>query len=58
MSDQDHIYHRERAKQCRDMAELANDPDVRRRHEELASLHAGRAELYEVRTAASGQTAP
>jgi hypothetical protein len=28
------------------MAELASDPDVRRRHEELASLHAGRAALY------------
>ncbi|HWJ38254.1 MAG TPA: hypothetical protein VNR86_05790 [Sphingomicrobium sp.] len=27
------------------MAELASDPDVRRRHEELARLHAGRAAL-------------
>ena len=39
--DQD--YHRERERHCRSMAELANDPDVRRRHEELANLHATRA---------------
>jgi len=38
--DQD--YHRERVRQCRIMAEQASDPDVRRRHEELADLHAGR----------------
>jgi hypothetical protein len=57
MSYEDHIYHRERAKHCRDMAELASDPEVRRRHEELASLHAGRAELYQVPTAPSGQSA-
>jgi hypothetical protein len=25
------------------MAELASDPDIRRRHEELAELHASRA---------------
>jgi hypothetical protein len=46
MSYENSIYHRERAQHCRAMAELAKDPDVRRRHEELASLHAHRAALY------------
>jgi hypothetical protein len=46
MSYEDHVYHRERERHCRAMAELAQDPDVRRRHEELASLHAGRAALH------------
>jgi hypothetical protein len=46
MSNEIHLYHREREQHCRAMAELASDPDVRRRHEELASLHAGRAALY------------
>ena len=35
-------YHREREQQCREMAESAADPDIRRRHEELAELHASR----------------
>ena len=39
---QDPSYHRERERQCRELAELASDPDVRRRHFELADLHAGR----------------
>jgi hypothetical protein len=42
MSDLDQDYHRLRVRQCREMAEQARDPDVRRRHEELAELHAGR----------------
>jgi hypothetical protein len=46
MSLQHQTYHREREQHCREMAELASDPEVRRRHEELASLHAGRAALY------------
>ena len=46
MSHEHHNYHREREQHCRAMAQLAQDPDVRRRHEELASLHAGRAALY------------
>ncbi|GAA3907352.1 hypothetical protein GCM10022276_27250 [Sphingomonas limnosediminicola] len=46
MSYEDHVYHQERARQCQTMAESASDPDVKRRHEELASLHAGRAALY------------
>lgn len=48
MSHEHHNYHLEREQQCREMAQLASDPDVRRRHEELASLHAGRAALYGV----------
>ena len=51
MSYESHIYHREREQHCRAMAELASDPEVRRRHEELASLHAGRAALYSKLTA-------
>jgi hypothetical protein len=47
MSNEDHVYHRERERHCRSMTALANDPDVRRRHEALASLHAGRAALYD-----------
>ena len=37
-------YHRLRAEQCRAMAESAADPDVRRRHRQLAELHSGAAE--------------
>jgi hypothetical protein len=43
MSDENMAYHRQREQQCRDLAETASDPDVRRRHEELADLHASRA---------------
>ena len=43
MSLEQMAYHRQRAQQCRELAECATDPDVRRRHEELARLHAGRA---------------
>ena len=43
MSFEDQLYHRDRERQCRSMADSASDPDVRRRHEELAELHAGRA---------------
>jgi hypothetical protein len=46
MSQDDHTYHRQREQHCRTMAKLAKDPEVRRRHEQLASLHAGRAALY------------
>lgn len=55
MSYEDHVYHREREQRCREMAELANDPDVRRRHEELASLHASRAALYDGMSNSGGQ---
>ena len=43
MSYAEHDYHRDRERHCRGMAELASNPDVRRRHEELAELHASRA---------------
>ena len=42
MSYEDMAYHRQREQHCRELAEMASDPDVRRRHEELADLHAGR----------------
>lgn len=57
MSYEHHIYHREREQHCREMAQLAEDPEVRRRHEELASLHAGRAALYSSMTEAAAQFA-
>ena len=40
MARNDPRYHRERERQCRELAERASDPDVRRRHVELAELHA------------------
>lgn len=43
MSFDQMAYHRQREQHCREMAETAADPDVRRRHEELADLHANRA---------------
>ncbi|HYX46072.1 MAG TPA: hypothetical protein VE820_04535 [Sphingomicrobium sp.] len=43
MSYHDHDYHRQRERHCRSMADLAGDPEVRRRHEQLAELHATRA---------------
>ncbi len=43
MSYEDMAYHRQREQHCREMAEIASDPDVRRRHEELADLHASRS---------------
>jgi hypothetical protein len=55
MGYDDQIYHRERERQCRSMARRAADPDVRRRHEELAQLHAGRAETTTGMTDTGGQ---
>ena len=46
MSYEDMAYHLEREQNCREMAETASDPDVRRRHEELADLHASRVSQY------------
>lgn len=47
MSHDDHIYyHRERERHCRSMAKLAADPEVSRRHSELAELHAARAAQF------------
>jgi hypothetical protein len=42
MNSIDLAYHRLREQQCRSMAETASNPEVRRRHEELADLHAGK----------------
>jgi len=50
----DHMYHREREQHCRSLAQTASDPDVRRRHEELADLHASRAAQYDGITEVSG----
>ena len=47
MSYEDHHYHRQRERHCRSLAELAPDPEVRRRHEQLAELHASRAAMYD-----------
>lgn len=33
-------FHYQREQECRDMAAAATDPEIRRRHEELAELHA------------------
>lgn len=46
MSYEDRQYHQNRERHCRSMAEIASDPDVRRRHEELAELHASRAQQF------------
>jgi hypothetical protein len=46
MNYEDQLYHRDREQHCRTMAEVASDPDIRRRHRELAELHAGRAARY------------
>ena len=42
MSYEQMAYHRQREQHCREMADIATDPDVRRRHQELAELHASR----------------
>lgn len=57
MSHEDHAYHREREQHCRTLAESASDPDVRRRHEELAELHASRAAMYDGYGGATGASA-
>ena len=46
MTYEDHLYHRERERQCRSLADRASDPEVRRRHAHLAELHADRAASY------------
>jgi hypothetical protein len=42
MSSTDLAYYRQREQHCRSMAETSSNPEVRRRHEELADLHAGK----------------
>jgi hypothetical protein len=54
MTQETHNYHRQRERHCRSMAARAADPDIRRRHEELAELHAGRAANF----AGMAQAAP
>lgn len=44
MSREDVAFHRQREQHCRELAQSATDPNIRRRHEELAKLHALRAE--------------
>jgi hypothetical protein len=39
MSEEDLAFHRQREQNCRELAEHATDPEVRKRHEELARLH-------------------
>ena len=43
MSNDDRQYHLHREQQCRAMAARAMSTEIRRRHEELAQLHADRA---------------
>jgi hypothetical protein len=50
MSFEDLAYHRQREQHCREMAESARDPEVRRRHEKLAYLHANRATQFDTRS--------
>ncbi|MDQ3482969.1 MAG: hypothetical protein M3448_06140, partial [Pseudomonadota bacterium] len=43
MSEQSRSYHRQREQQCRELAQSSTHPEIRRRHEELAQLHASAA---------------
>ena len=45
MSSTDLAYHRQREQQCRSMAETSSNPEVRRRDEKLADLHASKFAL-------------
>lgn len=40
MSEENLAFHRQREQHCRELAEHATNPEVRRRHEELANMHA------------------
>ena len=46
MTHEEYVYHSERARQCRALAEEATDPEIGRLHAELAELHADRADSY------------
>ena len=52
--DDDRAFHRERAAQCRRMAQEADDPAVRHLHEQLAQFHEAEA-LREVDELISGE---
>jgi len=45
VSATDLAYHRQREQQCRSMAETASNPEARRRHQQLADLHASKAAM-------------
>jgi len=55
MSNDDRQYHLHREQQCRALAEQAADPEIRRRHEELAQLHADRAKGFKPAAAARAE---
>ena len=42
-ADKEREFHMERAAQCRQMADEASDPSVRRLHEQLAEFHEAEA---------------
>jgi hypothetical protein len=42
-AEEERAYHLERATQCRQMAKAADDPAVRRLHEQLAEFHEAEA---------------
>jgi len=42
-ADKERAFHLERATQCRQMADEASDPAVRRLHEQLAEFHEAEA---------------
>lgn len=46
MSQEHLAYHRQREQHCREMAQFAEDPEIRRRHEQLAALHASRVSQF------------
>ena len=53
MRTDENAYNEERAAQCRSMAQLAANNEIRRRHEELAALHANRAATIPTATPAT-----
>jgi hypothetical protein len=42
-SEEDRLFHLDRAEQCRRMADESTDPAVRKLHEELAEFHEAEA---------------
>jgi hypothetical protein len=52
-ADKEREFHRERAAQCRQMAEEASDPAVRSLHEQLAEFHEAEAERLQPEMAAN-----
>ena len=52
-ADKERAFHLERAAQCRQMAEEASDPVVRRLHEQLAEFHDAEARRHLLELAAN-----